>query len=97
MQRTADNGVSFPSENIKNRATARQEHILSGSRSGLSPLPVSESEWKQLLQYGRERALAAGIDAEDVPRLVEEHRSRGVARDADTAAGNGEPESRESA
>ena len=36
---------------------------------------MEECEWRQLLEYGEERARAEGIGPEDVPRLVEEYRN----------------------
>ncbi len=36
---------------------------------------MEECEWKQLLQYGEERARQKGIGPEDVSRLVEEYRA----------------------
>ncbi len=36
---------------------------------------IQECEWRQLLQYGEERAREQGIGPEDVPRLVEEYRA----------------------
>ena len=36
---------------------------------------IEECEWRQLLQYGEERARAQGIDPEDVAGLVEEYRA----------------------
>ena len=36
---------------------------------------MEECEWKQLLQYGEERARERGIGPEDVGRLVEEYRA----------------------
>ena len=36
---------------------------------------IEECEWRQLLQYGEERAREKGIGPEDVVGLVEEYRS----------------------
>ena len=36
---------------------------------------IEECEWRQLLQYGEERARAQGIGHEDVVGLVEEYRA----------------------
>ena len=36
---------------------------------------IEECEWRQLLQYGEERASARGISPEDVADLVEEYRA----------------------
>ena len=36
---------------------------------------IEECEWRQLLQYGEERARAQGIGPEDVTGLVEEYRA----------------------
>lgn len=36
---------------------------------------IQECEWRQLLQYGKERARAKGIGPEDVAGLVEEYRA----------------------
>ncbi len=36
---------------------------------------IEECEWRQLLQYGEERAREKGIGPEDVARLVEEYRA----------------------
>ena len=36
---------------------------------------VEECEWRQLLQYGEERAREKGIGSEDVAGLVEEYRA----------------------
>ena len=36
---------------------------------------MEECEWRQLLEYGEERARAEGIGPEDVSRLVEEYRN----------------------
>ena len=36
---------------------------------------IEECEWKQLLQYGQERAREKGIRPEDVTDLVEEYRA----------------------
>ena len=36
---------------------------------------MEECEWKQLLQYGEDRARERGIGPEDVGRLVEEYRA----------------------
>ena len=36
---------------------------------------IEECEWRQLLQYGEERARAQGIGPEDVAGLVEEYRA----------------------
>ena len=36
---------------------------------------IEEREWRQLLQYGEERAREKGIGPEDVARLVEEYRA----------------------
>ena len=36
---------------------------------------IEECEWRQLLQYGEERARARGIGPEDVADLVEEYRN----------------------
>ena len=36
---------------------------------------IEECEWRQLLQYGEERAREKGIGPEDVVRLVEEYRA----------------------
>ena len=36
---------------------------------------IEECEWRQLLQYGEERARAQRIDPEDVAGLVEEYRA----------------------
>ena len=36
---------------------------------------MEECEWRQLLQYGEERARAQGIGPEDVAGLVEEYRA----------------------
>ena len=36
---------------------------------------IEECEWRQLLQYGEERAREKGIGPEDVSRLVEEYRA----------------------
>ena len=36
---------------------------------------IEECEWRQLLQYGEERASAQGIGPEDVAGLVEEYRA----------------------
>ena len=36
---------------------------------------IEECEWRQLLQYGEERAREKGIGPEDVAGLVEEYRS----------------------
>ena len=36
---------------------------------------VEECEWRQLLQYGEERAREKGIGPEDVAGLVEEYRA----------------------
>ena len=35
---------------------------------------IEECEWRELLQYGQQRAREQGIGPEDVARLVEEHR-----------------------
>ena len=35
---------------------------------------IEECEWRQVLQYGEERAREKGIGPEDVARLVEEYR-----------------------
>ena len=36
---------------------------------------IEECEWRQLLQYGEERAREKGIGPEDVAGLVEEYRA----------------------
>ena len=36
---------------------------------------IEECEWRQLLQYGEERARGKGISPEDVAGLVEEYRA----------------------
>jgi CopG family transcriptional regulator/antitoxin EndoAI len=36
---------------------------------------IEECEWRQLLQYGEERAREKGISSEDVAGLVEEYRA----------------------
>ena len=36
---------------------------------------IEECEWRQLLQYGEERARDEGIGPEDVAELVEEYRA----------------------
>ncbi|MYC64055.1 MAG: ribbon-helix-helix protein, CopG family [Caldilineaceae bacterium SB0661_bin_34] len=36
---------------------------------------IEEHEWRQLLQYGEQKAREEGIGPEDVARLVEEYRS----------------------
>lgn len=36
---------------------------------------IQECEWRQLLQYGEDRARAKGIGPEDVADLVEEYRA----------------------
>ena len=36
---------------------------------------IEECEWRQLLQYGEERAREQGIGPEDVAALVEEYRA----------------------
>ena len=36
---------------------------------------IEECEWRQLLQYGEEKARGKGIGPEDVSRLVEEYRA----------------------
>ena len=36
---------------------------------------IEECEWRQLLQYGEERARAQGIGPEEVAGLVEEYRA----------------------
>ena len=36
---------------------------------------IEECEWRQLLQYGEEKAREKGIGPEDVAGLVEEHRA----------------------
>ena len=36
---------------------------------------IEECEWRQLLQYGEERARGQGVSPEDVARLVEEYRA----------------------
>ncbi len=36
---------------------------------------IEECEWRQLLQYGEEKAREKGLGPEDVARLVEEHRA----------------------
>ena len=36
---------------------------------------IQECEWRQLLQYGEDRARAKGIGPEDVAGLVEEYRA----------------------
>ena len=36
---------------------------------------IEECEWRQLLQYGEERAREQGIGPEDVSELVEEYRA----------------------
>ena len=36
---------------------------------------IEECEWRQLLQYGEERARTLGIGPEDVADLVEEYRA----------------------
>ena len=36
---------------------------------------IEECEWRQLLQYGEERARGKGISPEDVADLVEEYRA----------------------
>ena len=36
---------------------------------------IEECEWRQLLQYGEERAREKGISPEDVASLVEEYRA----------------------
>ena len=36
---------------------------------------IEECEWKQLLQYGEERARERGVGPEDVADLVEEYRA----------------------
>ena len=36
---------------------------------------IEECEWRQLLQYGEERAMERGIGPEDVSGLVEEYRA----------------------
>ena len=36
---------------------------------------IEECEWRQLLQYGEDRARERGIGPEDVAGLVEEHRA----------------------
>ena len=36
---------------------------------------IEECEWRQMLQYGEERARAQGIGPEDVTGLVEEYRA----------------------
>ena len=36
---------------------------------------IEECEWRQLLQYGEERAREKGIGPDDVSRLVEEYRA----------------------
>lgn len=42
---------------------------------------IQECEWRQLLQYGEERAREKGIGPEDVASLVEEYRAEvGAAR-----------------
>ena len=37
---------------------------------------MEECEWRQLLQYGEERARAQGIGPDDVAGLVEEYRAQ---------------------
>ena len=39
------------------------------------PRYMEECEWRQLLEYGGERARTEGIGPEDVPRLVDEYRN----------------------
>jgi hypothetical protein len=36
---------------------------------------IEECEWRQLFQYGEQRARALGIGPEDVSPLVEEYRA----------------------
>lgn len=36
---------------------------------------IEEHEWRQLLQYGEQKAREEGIGPEDVARLVEDYRS----------------------
>ena len=36
---------------------------------------IEEHEWRQLLQYGEQKAREEGIGPEDVARLVDEYRS----------------------
>ncbi len=36
---------------------------------------IEECEWRQVLQYGEEKAREKGLGPEDVARLVEEHRA----------------------
>ena len=36
---------------------------------------IEECEWRQLLQYGEERAREQGVGPEDVAALVDEHRA----------------------
>ena len=36
---------------------------------------IEEAEWRDLLEYGRERARELGIKPDDVPRLIAEYRA----------------------
>ena len=36
---------------------------------------MEELEWRELLEYGRQRATEAGIEPEDVARLIDEYRA----------------------
>ena len=36
---------------------------------------MEEAEWRELLEYGRQRATEAAIEPEDVARLIEEYRA----------------------
>lgn len=43
---------------------------------------VEEAEWRDLLEYGRERARELGIKPDDVPRLIAEYRAEvGLSRE----------------
>ena len=57
-------------EAMKRRGGSRSEFL----REALLRY-IQECEWRQLLEYGEEKARERGIDPEDVSPLVEEYRS----------------------
>lgn len=62
-------------EDLADEVTKRWERSKSELLPEDAAQNVTESEWRQLFEYGEERAVAKGIGPEDVVRLVEEYRA----------------------
>ena len=72
--------VSLPlemAERLDNVARRQSWSVSEFLREAVSRY-IEECEWRQLLQYGDEKAREQGIEPEDVARLIDEYRTEVV-------------------